>query len=145
MQIGARGWIGVMSTANFQIRHHLQWINKSPLACRLGIQKPVKWMAAVSACMHACMNSWRMRSLHACTHTVGSFLRCSQLAMLPSHAYMQMIARRLSRVMMVGMEVALEVWQSLTQTPLVQWLDYAGDMGTLLREELDQQAELVRS
>ncbi|KAG1664314.1 hypothetical protein FOA52_005712 [Chlamydomonas sp. UWO 241] len=54
-----------------------------------------------------------------------------------------MLARRLSRVMMVGMEVALEVWQSLTQSPMAQWLDYAGDTGAAITSELDQQAELA--
>ena len=54
-----------------------------------------------------------------------------------------MIARHLSRVMMVGLEVALELWQALTVSPQAQWLDYAGDMGQQLRGELNQQAELV--
>ena len=45
--------------------------------------------------------------------------------------------------MMVGLEVALELWQALTVSPQAQWLDYAGDMGQQLRGELNQQAELV--
>ena len=54
-----------------------------------------------------------------------------------------MLARHLSRVMMVGLEVALELWQALTVSPQAQWLDYAGDTGLQLRAELNLQAEQV--
>jgi len=55
-----------------------------------------------------------------------------------------MLARHLSRVMMVGLEVALELWQALTVSPQAQWLEYAGEMGHQLRGELNEQAEMVR-
>jgi hypothetical protein len=57
---------------------------------------------------------------------------------------LQMLARHLSRVMMVGLEVALELWQALTVSPQAQWLEYAGEMGHQLRGELNEQAEMVR-
>ena len=67
------------------------------------------------------------------------------LALLPSppSPLLQMLARHLSRVMMVGLEVALELWQALTVSPQAQWLDYAGDTGLQLRAELNLQAEQV--
>ena len=66
-------------------------------------------------------------------------------ALLPSPPSppLQMLARHLSRVMMVGLEVALELWQALTVSPQAQWLDYAGDTGLQLRAELNLQAEQV--
>eukprot|EP00798_Chlamydomonas_sp_ICE-L_P030883 gene30883-35931_t len=60
------------------------------------------------------------------------------------HEFMTMAAAHLSKTMLVGMEVALELWQALTSSPQAQWLDYAaGEVGERLREELDSQADMA--
>eukprot|EP00798_Chlamydomonas_sp_ICE-L_P021082 gene21082-27965_t len=63
----------------------------------------------------------------------------------PMLAYIiERCSKSLSAAMMVGMEVALELWQALTTCPHAQWLDYAaGDAGATLRDELDEQADLA--
>ncbi|KXZ50130.1 hypothetical protein GPECTOR_17g1003 [Gonium pectorale] len=67
------------------------------------------------------------------------------LALRPLKFAAELLSGSLSRVMLVGLEVAVELAAALSDSsPQLQWLRYAGPAGATIWSEVGQQAEAVR-
>ena len=55
-------------------------------------------------------------------------------AMQTADVHVQIIASELSRVMLIGIEVAVEYWLALTWSPQAQWLSEVSKSGIIQDE-----------